>query len=205
MRSQYLDKTKYNKLYSVMQYDNVLALRVALETGMRIGDVLALRTSDLRARTITYTAQKTGKSDRKVIDKQLADELRRNSHNGYLFPGRSGKKSRTRQTVYTDLRKACDTLGVSEHITPHSTRKTMAVDYFHEHGLEATQAALQHDRSDTTMLYAFADLLDKGGSWRKEPPSEKAAPSWDSIDAFARQVARYVVDMLRECNLVVKK
>lgn len=93
MKAQYIDKGKFKHLYAVMQYENVLALRVALETGMRIGDVLALRVENLRARTISYVAQKTGKRDKKVIDTHTADELRRNASNGWLFPGRDPKST----------------------------------------------------------------------------------------------------------------
>ena len=42
MRTDYLNPALYNKLYTVMTYENVLALRVSLETGLRVGDVLAL-------------------------------------------------------------------------------------------------------------------------------------------------------------------
>lgn len=147
-----------------MQYENVLALRVALETGMRIGDVLALRVEDISGRTVRYIAQKTGKADRKVISGRLANELRRNANNGFVFCGRSGDKPRTRQTVYRDLKGAVEQSRIKAHVTPHSARKTMAVDYYHEHGLSATQNALQHDRADTTMIYAFADILNDSGS-----------------------------------------
>ena len=197
MKAQYIDKGKFKHLYAVMQYENVLALRVALETGMRIGDVLALRVENLRARTISYVAQKTGKRDKKVIDTHTADELRRNASNGWLFPGRDPKKHRTRQAVYSDLRKACAVLGVSEHVTPHSTRKIMAVDYFREHGLTETQKALQHDRADTTMIYAFADLVDR--NTRKTAESEL---KWDSIDALCRKIAMYVVEYLANRGIV---
>lgn len=55
-----------------MKYDNALALRVSLETGARIGDVLALRLDNLQGRTLRYVAAKTGKLDRKVISAALA-------------------------------------------------------------------------------------------------------------------------------------
>lgn len=198
MKAQYVDKDKFQSLYIVMQYENVLALRVSLETGIRISDVLALKPCNLKGRTITYTAMKTNKQDKKVISKHLADELKRNANDSWFFPGRKDGTHRTRQAVYTDLKKACTVLGVDEHLSPHSARKIMAVDYFREHGLKETQRALQHDRADTTMIYAFADLLTDGKTAQK-----KSEISWDSVDALAQQVARCVVELLDERSLCV--
>lgn len=201
MKAQYVDKDKFQSLYVVMQYENVLALRVSLETGIRISDVLSLKPENLRGRTISYTAMKTDKQDKKVISKHLADELRRNARGGWFFPGRKDGTHRTRQAVYTDLKKACAVIGIDEHLSPHSARKIMAVDYFHEHGLKETQKVLQHDRADTTMIYAFADLLTDGKTAQVAP--KKSDMRWDSVDAFARQVARCVVDLLEERSLSV--
>lgn len=41
-----------------MEYENALALRLSLETGLRIGDCLALRPEDIDGCVISYTAQK---------------------------------------------------------------------------------------------------------------------------------------------------
>ena len=39
MRTDYLNPQLYNRLYACMTYENVLALRVSLETGLRIDDI----------------------------------------------------------------------------------------------------------------------------------------------------------------------
>lgn len=160
MRTCYVNTTIYNRLYGVMQWENVLALRTCLETGGRIGDILALKLSNLDGRTLTYTAQKTGKPCRKVISQELANRLRKNAENGFLFIGRFGNKPRTRQAVWKDVKKACKTIGIRENVAPHSARKTYAVSLLKESGLAKVQEELQHDRMETTMLYAFSDLLN---------------------------------------------
>ena len=119
----------YKKIYMVMQYENALALRVSLETGLRIGDVLRLRPQDIEGRTITVTAQKTGKECSKVLSADLCKRLSQISGKEWVFEGRFGDKPRTRSAVWNN------------------------------EGLPEVQKELQHDRADTTMLYAFSDML----------------------------------------------
>lgn len=159
-RTHYLTPKLYNKLYAVMQYENALALRTSLETGWRIDDVLHLRLDDLKGRTLSCVAMKTGKPDKKVVSADLAKRLRQVANNGRLFDGRFGNKPRARQTVWKDVKKAAKQLQLDGNIAPHSARKTYAVEDFHEHGLAETQKHLQHDRLSTTMLYAFSDLIN---------------------------------------------
>ena len=162
MRTDYIKSEQYHKLYMRMTYENALALRTSLETGMRIGDVLALEKKQLVGRTITYIAQKTKKSGKAVISSDLANRLQKISGKKYIFEGRGGKKPRTRQAVWRDVKQASRGL-FDENVAPHSARKTFAVEDFQSHGLPHTQKALQHDRTDTTVLYAFADAITGKG------------------------------------------
>lgn len=160
-RTHYLSPKLYNKLYAVMQYENALALRTSLETGWRIDDVLHLRTSDLKGRTLSCVAMKTEKADKKVISADLAKRLKQIASHGRFFDGRFGNKPRTRQAVWRDVKKAAKRLEIDGNIAPHSARKTYAVEDFKAHGLKKVQEDLQHDRVSTTLVYAFADLIDK--------------------------------------------
>lgn len=194
MKSEYLKPQQYQRLYQVMQEDNVLALRVALETGLRIDDVLRLKRSDFSdLRKFVYYAKKTGKKGTKRISKDLSDRIfsrlfTNNSHpEGYLFPGRKAGKHRTRQAVWKDVRRACERMGIREHVSPHSARKTYAVELRKSEGLAAVQKELQHDRQSTTMIYAFADLLR----------SDRTQKDVD-LDELAEKIARRVVELLDE-------
>lgn len=182
MRTDYIKSELYNKIYLRMTYENALALRTSLETGLRIGDVLAIKVADLNGRTLTYTAQKTKKQGRAVLSSDLAHRLKKIAGRVYVFEGRNGDKPRTRQAVWKDVKQA--TKGMfAENVAPHSARKTFAVEDFQEHGLPHTQKALQHDRVDTTMLYAFADMLT--AKHKKSVPLD--------IDDFAYKIAYLVV------------
>jgi integrase len=179
-----------------MQYNNVLALRVSLETGLRIDDVLSLRTENLKGRTIVGIAEKTDKPFKKTLSSDLAKRLRQVSGSIYIFPHRLKKDDhRTRQTVWKDVKKAARLLGIKGNIAPHSARKTYAVELFKDQGITAVQKQLQHDRIGTTMIYAFADLLDQG--------KKNECSNYD-LDLLAEMIADKVtvrlMGQLQNCN-----
>lgn len=142
-----------------MNYENALAIRLSLETGMRIGDAVALPKSALNGRELTFKAQKTGKSAKAVLSADLARRLSTVAGKSWIFPGRDPRKHRTRQAVYKDLRAVAKQYGVAEHVSPHSARKTHAVGVYRSDGLKACQERLQHDREATTLIYALADKI----------------------------------------------
>ena len=159
MRADYIKPSVYTRIYHLMQYENALALRLSLETGLRIGDCLALTPAQLQGQTISYTAQKTGKRGKKRITADLANRLRKISSKKFIFEGRNGDKPRTRQAVWKDVKKASAIAKVEGNFSPHSARKTYAVEEFHAKGFNEVQKELQHDRAETTMLYAYSDIL----------------------------------------------
>ncbi len=193
MKSDYLKPQTYDELYRVMQRDNVLAIRVSVETGLRIDDVLRLKWKNFKKSTqFTYFAKKTGKKGVKKLSKQLKNELfSRNVHNSpYVFPGRKRGTHRTRQAVWKDIKKAADMMGVSVNASPHSARKTYAVELRKAEGLPAVQKELQHSDMTTTMLYAFADMARAG---KREP-----IPETGDLIELADLIAARVVELLRK-------
>lgn len=160
IRTFYLSPKLYNKLYGAMQYENALALRTSLETGWRIDDVLHLQPKNIRGRTATITAMKTGKADKKVLSADLVKRLLQIANKEWVFVGRFGDKPRTRQAVWKDVKKASKFIGLQGNISCHSARKTYGVEAFKDGGLAEAQQKLQHSDISTTMIYAFADCLD---------------------------------------------
>lgn len=175
-----------------MTYENVLALRVSLETGLRIDDVLSLRANQVMRRTICGIAEKTDKPYRKAISADLAKRLAALTPNkgGYIFPHRlDPMKHRTRQAVWANMKKAAALMGVKMNAAPHSARKTYAVEMFRDKGLERTQRELQHDRISTTMLYAFSDMLCG---------AEHKTQDIVDMDTFAEIIAEKVAEKLEK-------
>ena len=189
MRSNYFDKNSYNKAFQKMQYENVLAMRVSLETGLRIDDVLSLRPENLQANyTIVCIAKKTGKRAVKKISKNLFTLLFKNAGKYWVFPSpKDERQHRTRQAVWHDLKKSS---GCLKGFSPHSARKTYAVETLHSEGIGTVQKELQHSRLDTTMLYAFSDILN--GNKNSLQISEM------EINHFASIVAEKIIQYLKE-------
>ena len=153
MRAEYINKDSFEAILRLMGRENALALEVSVLTGLRIGDVLKIAPGDLREGWLYYTAQKTKKRGKKPIGLQLQRRLLQNSRNNLCFPGRSGKKPRTRQAVFRDLQKACAAFSASRHISPHSARKIYAADLYRKTDLATVQKELQHTDPGTTLLY----------------------------------------------------
>ena len=189
MRTDYLNPQLYNRLYGYMTYPNVIALRVALETGLRIDDVLSLRAEQLQGRTIRGIAEKTGKPYRKVLSQDTANRLKQLAKRGFLFPHRTKpNEHRTRQAVWQNMKNAARALGVQLNAEPHSARKTYAVELFHDKGLDTVQKELQHDRMSTSMIYAFSDLLQKSNT----------CSTFDiDLDDFAELIAEKVAEKIK--------
>lgn len=162
MKSEYIDENALAVVLSVMRWENALAVRVSLATGLRIGDVVTLRAGEIdENRTIHKIAAKTNKKLLRHIDATLYGdlELSRNGGEWYFPSARASAGHRTRQAVWRDIRRAATVCAVRQHVTPHTARKVYAVEHFKRGGLDEVQKLLQHDSVTTTMLYAFADKL----------------------------------------------
>lgn len=164
VKSEYINPEQFKFILDLMQKDNANAVRVCLITGLRIGDVLALKRENLSSDGTIYTiCDKTDKPFVGEIPIKLAREiLWRAGESEFLFPSpspRSRGKPRTRQAVWRDIKRAAKICAVPRNVTPHSARKIYAVDKFHKEGLQAAQISLQHDRLETTLLYAYSDQI----------------------------------------------
>lgn len=178
MRSEYIFREEMKHVLAALSPENRLACEISLATGMRIGDVLKITRKQAEQGRFTYYESKTGKARRVRLPVELQQRCNL-YHRGslFVFPSRlNAKKTRTRQAVYKDLRRAADLFRIKQHISPHSMRKIYAVDQYHKTGdLKRVQSLLNHDHEATTMLYAMADLLTTRRLGRK-PSIPPAAP-----------------------------
>ncbi len=172
MRSEYIHKAELQHLLAALMPANRLALEISLATGLRIGDVLDLRTERLRAAEngrITIRELKTGKQRRIYIPAELRERGLALAGKVYVFEHRHRREAhRTRQAVFKDLVRVAAMWRLQAHISPHSARKTWAVDQYHKTGdIKRVQKLLQHDSEAVTMIYAMADEMvrrRRGGS-----------------------------------------
>jgi integrase len=170
MRSQWYPRGEIEHILASLSPENRLACEISLHTGLRINDVLDLKPSQVRKQRFTLREEKTGKTRFVRLPKELVNRALACSGQHYVFEGRlNGRKHRTRQAVFKDLKKACRNFGIKENLTPHSLRKIYAVNEFEKHGgnLKRVQKLLNHDSEAVTMLYAMANILDKRKNFKK--------------------------------------
>ncbi len=130
---------------------------MALETGLRVGDVVALKVSSVQPDGVHFKAQKTGKSGVARISERLRRALPKKGKWLFPSPTKPGKHL-TRQAVWSRVKTAGKRAGLNlDGLSPHSMRKVFAVEVYREKGFKAVQEALQHNNSATTEIYSFAD------------------------------------------------
>ena len=132
-------------------------MRAALATGLRISDVLNLKTAQLKPH-FWVTEMKTGKRRQVGLPEPLLSDIKNQAGEEWAFPGRTGKKPRTRQAVWKDVKRAAKSFRLPQNVGPHSARKVYAVDLLEKYGdIERVRKALNHSRESVTLIYAMAD------------------------------------------------
>ena len=158
-RARYVNKTALRRLCRHLTPDNALVIETAIETGLRVSDVLHITKNRLiPPNKITFIARKTGKKGEKTINIDLFSRLLRNGNKKFVFPSVvDGRKTRTRQAVWSNMRRAYS--GDGRAPSPHSARQAYAVALARQKGIDAVRRELQHTHTDTTISYALADVL----------------------------------------------
>lgn len=159
MRTGYLLEREVGHVLAALTPSNRLVCRVCLHTGLRVGDVLALRTQQL-APHFWVVERKTGKRRQVGLPAGLLRDIRAQAGEVWAFPGRNPAKPRTRQAVWADVKRAAKAFRLVQNVGPHSFRKVYAVELLRKYGdLDRVRRALNHGSCATTMIYAMADRL----------------------------------------------
>lgn len=169
MTTKYLLDTQLEMILASLQPENRLVCRVMLYSGLRVGDVLALRISQL-SRCFWITEQKTGKRRKVGLSDQLIADIKfRAGGSDWAFPSpKDPTKPRTRQAVWRDIDRAAKAFRLKGAYGTHSMRKSFAVDLMRKYGdIEKVQRALNHSNPTVTILYAMADKLAESYGERK--------------------------------------
>ena len=164
MRSEWTPKGEILHILASLSPQNRLACEISLATGLRINDVLSLKTEKLKNQRFTVREEKTGKTKNIRLSKDLYDRCLACSGVHYVFEGRlNGRVHRTRQAVFKDLKKSARLFKVGANISPHSLRKIYAVEEYEKSGgnLKKVKALLNHENEAVTILYAMANELNR--------------------------------------------
>ncbi len=153
MRTEQLIDREVDYVLAALTPSNRLVCEVSLHTGLRVSDVLALQTQQL-APHFWVTERKTGKRKQVGLPAPLLASIKAQAGDVWAFPGRTGDKPRTRQTIWKDVKRAATAFRVPQNVGPHSFRKTYAADAMRAYGdLAKVQKMLNHASPMCTMIY----------------------------------------------------
>lgn len=159
MTTEYLLNKEVGHVLAALMPQNRLIVQVILHNGARIGDVLRLRTEQLKP-SFWYVEQKTGKRRRMGIPEPLLSAIKRQAGREWAFPGRDGKTPKTRQAVWADMKRAQRAFRLPQNIGTHSARKVYAVELMRKYGdIEKVRRNLNHSSTAVTSVYVMADQL----------------------------------------------
>ena len=175
MKTDYLLQREIDNVLSVLTPGNALVMRVALHTGLRIGDCLNLKTEQLAPR-FWITEGKTGKRRQIGLPQPLLNDLKNCAGKVWVFEGVNPKNHRTRQAVWKDVKRAADAFRLRQNVGPHSARKIYAVELLNKYGdIDKVRRALNHSSTAVTLIYAMADRQLESKTKRRRPaPGRKA-------------------------------
>ncbi len=156
--------------------DRALIL-LLLRTGMRIGELLAVKVSDLNLaerKILIYVGEKNFQGRAVYYNEDAEQALRdwlteRDTQSDYLFPGRSGPGTLSYAMARNAMVKALDRAGLSDKgYSLHNLRHTFATDMLNAGmRLEVLQQILGHLEIEMTMRYAKMTDLTRENEYFK--------------------------------------
>lgn len=132
-----------------------------MDYGIRIGDVLRMPTAALSRPRWSFKEEKTGKRRRITISESHRAECLSFAGKYFVFEHRlDPHRHRTRQAVWKDLKRISRAFRL-DGVSPHTARKTYAVERYRASGgdMKKVQRLLNHSDEAVTALYALADQL----------------------------------------------
>lgn len=156
MTTEYLLEREVDYVLAALTPVNRIVCQTLLHTGLRLSDVLNLKTEQLKPR-FWITEQKTGKRRMVGLPAPLLRAIKDGAGEVWAFPGCRGNNHRTRQAVWKDVKRAARAFRIPQNVAPHSFRKVYAVDVLRQYGdIEKVRRVLNHGSVTTTMIYAMA-------------------------------------------------
>lgn len=168
-RLDQIEKMK-KALMRYCSYRDYMMFTIGINIGLRIGDLLSLRVSDILEGThIVIVEQKTEKTKRFLVNPKLRREVKAYARkmqlktNDYLFPSRKGNGPITRVQAYRVLNKAAEMADVPD-VGTHTLRKTFGYLHYQKYkDIALLQQILNHSNPKDTMIYIglTQDLMDE--------------------------------------------
>jgi len=152
-------------------------LLLLLRTGMRIGELLEVKLSDINhseRKILIYVGEKNYQGRTVYYNEDAAHALQlwldeRNPQSDYLFPGRSGPGTISYVTAHNAMQRCLEYAGLSDKgYSLHNLRHTFATDMLNAGmRLEVLQQILGHQEIEMTMRYAKMTDLTRENEYFK--------------------------------------
>ncbi len=143
------------------------ALGVAYGAGLRVSEVVALKTGDIDStRMLIRFEQGKGRKDRNaMLSPQLLELLRQwwregrrrgvMLPQGWLFPGLNSLEPLSTRQLNRAVHEAAESAGIRKRVSPHTLRHSFATHLLEQDvDIRVIQVLLGHSKLDTTALYA---------------------------------------------------
>jgi integrase len=133
---------------------------IGINTGLRCGDIVALKISDVIGKTSTVIQEGKTKKSRRIHFHAIKDELdayidtlKAGKPTKWLFPSRKGDNHIGARQIYTSFQKAADMAGLKS-VGCHTARKTFGYWHYKEHkNVAVLQKILNHSKPEVTRVY----------------------------------------------------
>jgi integrase len=157
MKAKYVSENDLLDVYPKLPFKYRLIVSIAFYTGLRISDILNLKTKQISRKQFKIRELKTNKEKSVYLADPLRGDILSQAGEFYCFESRKGYNYHlSRQAVSKAIKKATD-----GKWSIHSLRKNYAVRKLKGDiiNLAKVQKLLNHDSPSTTVIYALSNLF----------------------------------------------
>lgn len=153
---QLLEDMKWSLKRHCGERDYILFL-IGINTGLRVGDLLKLKVSDVRRKKKLVIQEGKTKKPRTINLTNIYEEIQSyvaTADTEWLFPSRKGDKPITPTQAYRQLNKASSMVDIDEGIGTHTMRKTFGYWFYKQSkDVAKLQMILNHSHPEITLRY----------------------------------------------------
>ncbi|HLT65376.1 MAG TPA: tyrosine-type recombinase/integrase [Flavobacterium sp.] len=136
--------------------DYILFL-IGINTGLRVGDLLQLKVSDVKRKKKVMILEGKTKKPRTINLTNIYDEIQSyiaQIDSQWLFPSRKGNNPITPTQAYRQLNKTARMVDIEDGIGTHTMRKTFGYWFYKQtKDVAKLQTILNHSHPDITLRY----------------------------------------------------
>lgn len=138
-----------------------LAIAIGIRTGLRKGDLLSLRDTNLTKDGIKGKASKTGKEYIHALPAWLIEEIKKTMYLGSFYSRNYSHIWLNRSIQRVFPKEYAQALKEGKTLGAHSLRKAFGLRLYDARGVNAARQGLQHTDTATTARYLDIPMLEQ--------------------------------------------